>query len=250
MNDPRPAAAARCPAPALRIVEASTPGYPLARIRWQEWARPPALFEPDQPSPAVCAAGSLDLLRPPSVGLICSSRCPGSIALATYRIARAARPTGPVVIGGFHSPMERTVFELLFTRQVRLVVCPGRRLLARSIPLAWSPAIADQRLLVMSPFTGKQRRVDRDLAVVRNAFVAALAGELFVPYARRGGAVERLVDVLLEQGKPVLTLPDPENNGIIGLGARVIVEDAMVEKLRGGEGQETERPGSDAGSLW
>ena len=222
--------------PSLLRLDPADPAYPMPDGRWQGWASAPGLFEPHAPSPSIVYTGSLELLRRPCLGLICSSHCPGSIALETYRIARNALAGAPTMIGGFHSPMERTVFDLLLVRHVHVVFCPGRRLNTKSIPMAWGPAILDGRLLVASPFGPEQRRVDRELAGVRNAFVAALAQEIFVPYARPGGAVASLVSALIEQERTVLTLPDPENAGLIAIGAVPSDADVMIGRMRIGGG--------------
>lgn len=222
--------------PSLLRLEPADPAYPLEDGRWQTWAGGPALFEPPTPAPPLSYTGSLAVLHRPRLGLICSSHCPGTIALETYRIARNALAEGPSVIGGFHSPMERTVFDLLRVRHVPIVFCPGRRLNAKSIPVAWAPAIIDGRLLVASPFGPGQRRVDRELAGIRNAFVGALAQEVFVPFARPGGAVATLVSALVTQGRTVMTLADRENEGLMAMGATAWGTDALIGKLRGGGG--------------
>jgi hypothetical protein len=127
--------------------------------------------------------------------------------------------TSPTIVGGFQSPLEKTCFETLLLRHVPMVHCPGRRLSARGLPLAWKQAIADQRLLLLSPFAESQRRVDRGLARLRNVFVAAIVDRLFIPYARHGGNVASLARVAHAHGKQVLTLADPENEELIRGGA-------------------------------
>lgn len=222
--------------PSLLRLHPGDPAYPLQDGGWQTWASGPALFESPAPAPPIVYAGSLEVLQRSRLGLICSSHCPGTIALETYRIARNALAEGPSVIGGFHSPMERTVFDLLSVRHLPIVFCPGRRLNAKSIPAAWAPGIIDGRLLVVSPFGPGQRRVDRQLAGIRNAFVGALAQEIFVPFARPGGAVATLVSALVAQGRTVMTLPDRENEGLMAMGATAWGSDALIRKMRGGGG--------------
>jgi hypothetical protein len=50
--------------------------------------------------------GSPDLLRIPSLALVSSVKCPGSLILKFYDMVRLLRDAGVPVIGGFHSPME------------------------------------------------------------------------------------------------------------------------------------------------
>ncbi|MBK7257003.1 MAG: hypothetical protein IPI01_04195 [Ignavibacteriae bacterium] len=238
----------RARVPAVRHVQPGEPDYPLPDGRWQGWAGGPALFDPQLPSPPIACIGNPAIMQRPRLSILCSAHCPGPIAMETYRIARNALPGGPTVIGGFHSPMERTVFDLLSTRHVPMVVCPGRRIQSRSVPAAWAAAIADGRLAVLSPFAPGRRRVDRGLAGLRNAFVAALADTIFVPYARPGGAVAALVMMLLEMGRNVYTVQDRDTEGLVVLGARALCTDAFVTLFRGMEGvegPETNDPGRE-----
>ncbi len=228
--------------PPVRHLQPGEPDYPLPDGRWQGWAGAPALFDPQVPALPVACIGSPALLHRPRISIVCSSHCPGSIAVETYRIARLALPEGPTVIGGFHSPMERTVFELLTTRHVPVVVCPGRRIQSRGVPAAWAPALAEGRLTILSPFAPERRRVDRALAGQRNAFVAALAATVFVPYARAGGAVAALVMTLLELGRRVYTVQDRDTEGLVVLGAEALRTEDLIELVRAGGG-ETNDPG-------
>jgi hypothetical protein len=138
--------------------------------------------------------------------------------------------------------MERTVFDLLITRHVPVVVCPGRRIQSRSVPSVWAPAIVDGRLLVLSPFAPERRRVDRELAGLRNAFVAALSDRVFVPYAGSGGAVAALVMTLVGLGRRVLTVQGRDTEGLVGLGAEAFAADELIALMRAG-GPEKKDPG-------
>jgi hypothetical protein len=53
------------------------------------------------------ALGDPNILRHRLVGLICSIQCPGSIVIKTFDLIREMRDAGVVMIGGFHSPMEK-----------------------------------------------------------------------------------------------------------------------------------------------
>ena len=205
--------------PPIRTFRPGEPPFPPAAAQWREWYDGDGLF--DDTIPIAYLGEPAPLLRP-SLGLVCSGHCPGTILLETYRFARNLSPDGPTIIGGFHSPMERNCLDTLLVHHVPVVYCPGRRLKTRSVSLGWRSAIADRRLLLLSPFCEKQKRVDRNLARLRNVFVGALADTLFVPYARPDGAVASLVRMALERGKPVITLDDPENAEIARLGAEAV----------------------------
>lgn len=80
---------------------------------------------------------------------------------------------------------------------------------------------------------------------MRNAFVAALADTILVPYARPGGAAVSLVLALLEVGKTVLTVEDRETEGLVVLGVRAMKTEELIAVFRGPErgGDEMQDPG-------
>ncbi len=177
-------------------------------------------------------AGDPAPLFRPTLGLICSAHCPGTILLETYRFIRNISADGPTIIGGFHSPMERNCLETLLVHHVPVVYCPGRRLNSRSVPREWRDALTGHRLLLLSPFGDKQKRVDRALARRRNVFVGALAETLFVPYARPGGAVVSLVRLAAGKGKQVVTLADPGNAEIVRQGAVALEVGDLIRRYK------------------
>ena len=204
------------PLPAIRILRPGESGFPAGAAMWHAWCEGEGLFERD---PEVSSLGAPALLVRPTLGLVCSGHCPGTLVLETHNLVRRLSIDGPTIVGGFQSPMERTCFETLLLRQVPLVYCPARRLSARGLPAPGKQAIADQRLLLLSPFTQKQRRVDRTLARRRNIFVAAIVDRLFIPYARHGGVVASLARLACAKGKRVFTLCAPDNEELIRGGA-------------------------------
>jgi hypothetical protein len=224
----------------ITVLRDGDPVYPAAASQWHRWLDPDVLFADEAPvhGPELVAVGATMLLARPSIGLLCSVRCPGNLILATYDFARRTPPDGPTVIGGFHSPMERTCFDTLLARHVPVVCVPGRRLHQKGIPKAWLMASADGRLLVLSPFAESQRHVTRDLARQRNLLIAVLADMLFVPHAIRGGSTEAVVRTCLHRGKKVFTLVDEENDHLMRLG----VQGITVEQLLALAGPITERP--------
>src|SRR2546426_11444127 len=63
------------------------------------------------PCPQIWALGNLDILAIPLLGFFCATRCPGDVILRTYDLALALREASVPVIGGFHTPMERSVWR-------------------------------------------------------------------------------------------------------------------------------------------
>lgn len=172
-------------------------------------------------APATLAAlGNLDILRQKKLALFCSVKCPGNLILQTYDLARALRGAGVTVIGGFHSPMEKECLALLLHGTQPVIVCPARSIDRMRLPTAWKAPLAEGRLLLLSPFAEKLRRVTTDLAQRRNQFVAALADKVFIAHAAPGSKTERFCRDVLAWGKSLLTLESDENAPLLALGAR------------------------------
>lgn len=164
--------------------------------------------------------GNTALLQTRKVGLLCSRRCPGTIIIQTLDLALALRDSAATVVGGFQSSMERECLETLLRGKHPVIVCPARGIDGMRLPTAWKSAIAENRLLVASAFSAKQRRVTTDLAEKRNRFVADLADEIIVAHASAGGQLGRLCRDLVVAGKPIWTIADPPNAHLIALGIR------------------------------
>lgn len=175
--------------------------------------------------------GDLGILAKPLLGLFCSKRCPGEIILLAYDIARALRDAGVAVIGGFHSPMEKECLELLLRGTQPLVVCPARGIEGMRVPAAWRKPIDDGRLLIVSPFGPRRKRMDAPLAERRNQFVTALAANLLVLHAAPKSRLERLCSTVLDEGGTVHAPDAPSNAGLASMGARLVTIDSLLDRL-------------------
>ncbi len=166
--------------------------------------------------------GNIDILNRNLLGFFCSVKCPGDIILKTYDLARALRNAGITVISGFHSPIEKDVFDLLLSGSQPIVVCPARSIENMRTPNAWKEAIDNGRLLVLSPFEKKHKRVTSSLSEQRNRVVALLARDAFLPYAAPGSQSENLCKDIIKAGKQVLSFVDEANQSLIAMGAKPI----------------------------
>jgi len=177
----------------------------------------------DAPS-CLYAMGEPSILRHRLLGLICSIQCPGSVVIKTFDAVRALRDAGVVVIGGFHSPMERECLDILLRGNQSLVLCPARGLEGLHIRQIPRRAVKECRLLVLSPFAKSIRRTTAAQAVRRNNLVAALAGAVWVPHAAPGGKTWMTVRVALEREQPIFTFDEEANKSIREIGARSFSE--------------------------
>lgn len=179
---------------------------------------------------AIGAPEILDLEHT-ATALFCSVRCPGDLILKTYDLARAMREAKTPVIGGFQTPMEKECLRLLLRGSQPVVVCPARSIDNMRVPRDWRPAIAERRLLVLSPFPPSQHRPTVTLATQRNDLVVTLASRVFIAYAARAGKTEELARKVADSGKPLLTFDSPANANLLKLGARAIGADGRTDLL-------------------
>lgn len=179
---------------------------------------------PGSASDATRSLGSLALLGTPKLALFCSRRCPGTLILRTYDLVGALRNAPISLVGGFHSPMEQECLRFVFRGSGRAIICPARGLEGMRPKPEWVEPMAQGRLLVLSPFGARERRVSSALAERRNAFVAELADAIFVAYAAPGGGTERLALAALAAGKPVFTFNADAVSNLVGQGAHPVSE--------------------------
>ena len=194
----------------VRRVEPGDSNYPAIR----------AGRLPIAASPAFYAMGDLSILRHPLLGLICSIQCPGSIIIKTFDFIRKLRDEKVVVIGGFHSPMERECLDLLLRGPQPVVLCPARSLCNLRMGKEARKAVAEGRRLVLSLFGDDVRRTTASQSILRNDMVAAIADAILVPYAAQNGKTWITVRRALGYGQKIVTFDDDANTDLITSGAR------------------------------
>ena len=145
--------------------------------------------------------GDKKLLDLHKVAFLCSRDIPASIVLKCYDWAIAQREAGNCVISGFHSVLEKDVLTYLLKGTQPVIVALARGMKARIEPKFKKP-LEQGRLLIVTPFEKKHKRVTTQLAITRNAFMADLADEIVIGYAKPGGNIDRLIQQL-GQSKPV-----------------------------------------------
>lgn len=166
--------------------------------------------------------GKEDLLNNPLTSFYCSTKCPGDLILKAYDLAQTWRDKREAVIGGFHTPMEKEVLAILLKGTQPVVICLARGIGNMRLPAEWKAGVETKRLLILSPFDDKEKRVTAALAEERNRFVATVADRLFIAYAHPGGKTETLAREALAQGKPVFTFDHPATANLREMGARTI----------------------------
>lgn len=167
----------------------------------------------------IYAAGDLQILTFPSLAVLCSISCPGSVVIKTFDAIRELRDAGVALAGGFHSPMEKECLDFLLRGNQPVVVCLAVGLGRFRIPKPWRTAIETGRLLLISQFGDDVRRTTKVQAQKRNELIAAMAAAVLIPHAAEGGKTESLARSVVQRGQPIFTFLGDENVNMARIGA-------------------------------
>ncbi len=176
----------------------------------------------DSAPETITSIGNLDILQNNTLAIVSSKKCPGSIIIKTYDLMRKLRESDITVISGFHSPMEQECLNILLKGKQSVVICPARSIEGMRIKSEYKEPIEKGRLLFLSIFSEKEKRISTERSNKRNCFVAAIADEIVVPYAESGGKTESLCKHLIEHKKTVKTFNVDSNKNLFDLGAKAI----------------------------
>ena len=147
--------------------------------------------------------GNKEILKQHKIAFLCSRRCPAHIILKSYDWAIEQREKGNCIISGFHSQIEKDVFHYLLKGKQPIILA-----LARGIKKRFEPeieeAIAENRLLIITPFNENVKRITVDTATKRNELMVESADEIFIAYASSGGNLEQLIKAT--NNKPISTI--------------------------------------------
>jgi len=139
--------------------------------------------------------GNIQILKLPKTGFLCSRRVPSGIILKTYDWAIEQRDNCVCVVSGFHSKIEKDVMHYLLKGEQPLIM-----VLARGMKKRWSEEIIAElnkdRLLIITPFEQKNKRVNQQTAMLRDRFITEFAEQIFVPYYSPGGVLDKLLSSL------------------------------------------------------
>lgn len=122
--------------------------------------------------------GDQDLLKLPKTAFFCSRTIPAEEILRTYDWAREQRKTGRCIISGFHSAIERDVFEILLKGSQPIIWVLSRGLY-KKWPDGIQKAVENNRMLVISAYDLNCIRPNRKRCLERNLFVASHCDEIY-----------------------------------------------------------------------
>lgn len=155
--------------------------------------------------------GNLSLLDKPTVAFFASRVVSPAVEEQALRWAEACCATERVVISGFQSPLEKSVFELLLQARHPVIWALGRALYHRYPPDV-EEALAEQRILIFA--VRNARRTGWQTAQTRNYTIASMAEESVYAVNEQGRTSSLGVLYGLEVGtKPVRLISSPASCG-------------------------------------
>ncbi|MDP2819411.1 MAG: hypothetical protein Q8O29_14320 [Polaromonas sp.] len=110
------------------------------------------------------------------------------------------------VIGGFHSPLEQSVLEVLLAAHSPAVVVLARDVAGATFPVDWREPIEAGRMAVVSAWQGASR-LTAELAAERNTLAARLAQCSVVAHAAEGGSLAGQIEAWTAEGLSIQRLP-------------------------------------------
>lgn len=132
--------------------------------------------------------GNAGLLECPLTAFFASRRCSGrAIRVAMDWAVEQARSKTPL-IGGFHSPLEQSVLEVMLAAHAPVVMVIARKLDAASLPAAWREAAQAGAVAVVS-MDDTNQRLTAELAMRRNHWVARHAVHIVIAEVSPGGSL-------------------------------------------------------------
>jgi len=168
--------------------------------------------------------GDEEILDRPKIALFCSAKCPGTLILETYDLARRFRGDGILTISGFHSPMEKECLRILLRSPNPVIWYLARGMYRRlpTSPVDYLSAVNDDRLVIVSSFPETIRHITAKTAIIRNRLVTDMADTVVVTHATSSGKLAQLCSDILASGKQIYTIDHPANKSLLLAGANSI----------------------------
>ena len=136
--------------------------------------------------------GNKELLKLHKTSFLCSRKIPASVVLKCYDWAIEQREKGNCIISGFHSQLEKDVLYYLLKGKQPIIIALARGLKEKVEP-EFEKHLEQGRLLIISPFDKRTKRVTELTAETRNKLMIDLADNITVGYASEGGQLEKLL---------------------------------------------------------
>jgi broad specificity phosphatase PhoE len=149
--------------------------------------------------------GNAELLDRPLTAFFASRTCPGVAIRAAIDWAVVEARAGRTIISGFHSPLERSVLEVILAAHGCAVVALARDATRARVPAPWREAAGQGEIAIVS-VAPNMPHLTEDLASTRNDWVTNLASLIVIAHVESGGTLERNVTRWQSRGRQVQVL--------------------------------------------
>lgn len=150
----------------------------------------------------MAGVGNMALLEQPLTAFFASRHCSGqAIRAAMDWAVMQARAKTPL-IGGFHSPLEKSVLEVMLAADTPVVIVVARDLEHARFPPSWRRAMQLGTAAVIS-MDGTSKRLTGEQAALRNDWAAKRAAHIVVAFARAEGNLARQAQWWQQAGYPL-----------------------------------------------
>jgi predicted Rossmann fold nucleotide-binding protein DprA/Smf involved in DNA uptake len=147
--------------------------------------------------------GNKEILNGYKLAFFCSQKCPSDVIIKSYDLAIELREKGICVISGFHTQIERDVLHYLLKGKQPVIICPARNIGNYRIPSEHKDVFNQNRILYISNFDEKDKRINKELSYKRNKFVVDIADEIFISYAGKASITEKTMEYATSINKTV-----------------------------------------------
>jgi len=139
--------------------------------------------------------GNKNIMKNHKIAFLCSRKCPSDIIIKSLDWARDKKNNGDCIISGFHSRIEKDVFDILMKGKQPIILVLARGM-KEHWPIKIKKAIEEERLLVISPFENNVKYVTQETANIRNELMTKIAEEIFIAYYTPNGNLHKLIEIL------------------------------------------------------
>ena len=136
--------------------------------------------------------GNKNIIKNQKTAFLCSRKCPSDIIIKSLDWARDKKNDGDCIISGFHSRIEKDVFNILMKGKQPIILVLARGM-KEHWPIEIKKAIEEERLLVISPFDKNIKYITQETANIRNELMTKIADEIFIAYYTPNGNLHELV---------------------------------------------------------
>ena len=165
------------------------------------------------------AIGDPNNLNHNLLGIMCSQNCPGDLVLKGFDATKQIRDQSITVVSGFHSSMEKDIFEILLRGSQPIIHCLSKAIETYRIPKNLRPRIEIGQLTIIAPdFPMVEKRITKDTSEMCNKLVMDICDQVLIIHAHEGGSLVREIIFRGKNVSHIFALSSPNNNHLLKLG--------------------------------